>query len=110
MGNNTKTILEFRSALRDILDYWKTKTIDPEHGGFHGQLTNDDKVVKGAIKGAVLNARILWSFSAGYGLERDASWLELAERAYNYIKKYFVDPVFDGVYWSVTADGAPADM
>lgn len=99
----------FRQTLKDILDYWKTYTVDEEHGGFYGQLDNDNKVIKGAAKGAVLNARILWSFSAGYKLEKDPAWLELAERSYTYIRQYFVDPVFGGVYWSVDNTGKPVD-
>lgn len=117
MENNEALQAEFREELRRILDYWARYTPDNEHGGFYGQMTNDNRVVPGAIKGAVLNARILWSFSAGYNLDRDmsyyqgegATYLSLAGRAFDYIREHFVDKEYGGVYWSVTAEGTPAD-
>src|SRR3569833_1046297 len=109
MENNGALASAFRQTLKDILDYWQSHTVDLEHGGFYGQLTNDNKVTKDAVKGAVLNARILWSFSAGYRLEKDAAWRGLAARSYTYIRQYFVDPVFGGVYWSVDNTGEPVD-
>jgi mannobiose 2-epimerase len=107
MENNT--IGEFREELKNILNYWEKFTIDKDHGGFYGQLTNDNQVVPDAIKGSVLNARILWSFSAAANLDRDPHYLTTAERSLAYIRDHFIDPQFGGVYWSVTADGTPAD-
>lgn len=109
MENSAALASAFRQELKDILDYWKTHTVDTEHGGFYGQLTNRNQVVKDAVKSAVLNARILWSFSAGYRIEKDTAWLQLADRSYAYIRRYFLDPAFGGVYWSVDSTGAPAD-
>ncbi|MDO6429261.1 AGE family epimerase/isomerase [Flavitalea sp. BT771] len=109
MENNAALQAEFRDELRHILDYWRQFTIDNAHGGFYGRLTNDNHVVEGAVKGAVLNARILWSFSAAYLLEEDPGYLQLAERSLAYIRQHFVDQQLGGVYWSVTASGEPAD-
>jgi mannobiose 2-epimerase len=117
LENSTALQAEFREELRRILNYWAQLTPDEEHGGFYGQLTNDNLVVPGAVKGSVLNARILWSFSAGYNLSRDlgqdhddtATWLSLAGRALAYIREHFVDKEYGGVYWSVSADGVPLD-
>ncbi|MBN9384214.1 MAG: AGE family epimerase/isomerase [Chitinophagaceae bacterium] len=101
---------EFRQELQHILDYWEKFTIDRPQGGFYGRLTDDNQVVEGAVKGAVLNARILWSFSAAYNLTKEAHLLEVAERSFDYISTHFLDLAFGGVYWSVTAEGIPADM
>ncbi|HEY8969817.1 MAG TPA: AGE family epimerase/isomerase [Puia sp.] len=117
MENNVLLQTEFREELRHILDYWARYAPDNEHKGFYGQLTNDNQVVPGAIKGAVLNARILWSFSAGYNLGMDpaggrkegSSYLNMAGRALSYIMEHFIDKEYGGVYWSVTAGGEPAD-
>ena len=95
--------------MRHILDYWQQFTIDKVHGGFYGRLTNDNQVVESAVKGAVLNARILWSFSTAYLLEEDPGYLRMAERSLAYIRQHFIDHELGGVYWSVTAGGAPAD-
>lgn len=99
----------FKTELDHILNYWSVYTIDNANGGFYGEVTNDNEPVPDALKGSVLNARILWSFSAAYQLEQKASYLNIAERAFGYIKNHFIDQEWGGVYWSVTADGQPAD-
>jgi len=109
MGNNAALQTEFREELQRILDYWAKYTPDNDHGGFYGQLTNDNVAVRGAIKGGVLNARILWGFAAGYNLMPDAAYLAMAGRSLGYIMEHFVDREYGGVYWSVTAEGVPAD-
>ncbi|HVU56668.1 MAG TPA: AGE family epimerase/isomerase [Puia sp.] len=117
MENKAVLQAEFREELERILRYWERYTVDKAQGGFYGQLNNDNVVAPGAVKGAVLNARILWSFSAGYNLvkglgsdpDRGTSYLTLAGRSLEYIIEHFVDKEYGGVYWSVTAEGAPAD-
>lgn len=108
MENNVAP--EFNNELTHILNYWEKFTIDHEKGGFYGRLTNDNQAVEGAIKGAVLNARILWSFSAAYNLTKETHLLGMAERSFDYISSRFLNMPFGGVYWSVTAGGMPADM
>jgi mannobiose 2-epimerase len=102
-------VFEFRRELQHILNYWEKFTIDHRRGGFYGQLTNDNQVVEGAVKGAVLNARILWTFSAAYNLTKEARLLGLAERSFDYVSSHFLNLSFGGVYWSVTAEGVPLD-
>lgn len=107
---NVKLLTDsFRNELNNILTYWEQHTVDLEEGGFYGRLTEDDRVVTGAIKGAVLNARILYSFSAAYRLTGNARYRKLAERSLRYIKEYFMDPLFGGVYWSVSHNGQAVD-
>jgi len=98
-----------RHELDQILNFWLTQSLDQVNGGFLGELNNNGLPVQGAIKGSVLNARILWSFSAAYHITPDKRYIDTARRAFNYISAYFVDPVHGGVYWSVTAQGEPAD-
>lgn len=51
---------QFRNCLENnILNYWLTKVIDNEHGGYYGRVDGHDKVHSEAEKGAILNARIL---------------------------------------------------
>ena len=63
-----------------------------------------------AEKGAILNARILWTFSAAYRLFCKAEYLETATRAVREIIDRFYDKEFGGVYWSIDATGHPSDM
>jgi len=108
----TKTILPvspYREALESILDYWIARTIDPVKGGFYGRIRADDTVEMDAPRGSVLNARILWTFSAAYRLNRREDCLDTATRCYRYIVEHFIDHNRGGVYWSIDADGRPLD-
>ncbi|MGV8094367.1 MAG: AGE family epimerase/isomerase [Mangrovibacterium sp.] len=93
----------------NILSFWQTKMVDLTHGGFFGEITGHGEVVVDAPKGAILNSRILWTFSAAYRLSRKKEYLELAMRAKKYLIKHFYDHQFGGVYWSLRADGVPLD-
>ncbi|MEN8202592.1 MAG: AGE family epimerase/isomerase [Bacteroidota bacterium] len=101
---------EFRDELEyeltgNILPWWMKYTPDQEHGGFHGHITHKNEVVKGAGKGAIMNTRILWTFSATYRMYPDPSYLDTAERAYRYIIDHFLDREFGGVYWELDYQG-----
>jgi len=109
MEDKAATIASFQQELDSILHYWETFTLDTVHGGFFGRLTNDNAVIADAVKGSVLNARILWSFSAAYNSTRKSQYLRLATRSLHYIRDHFIDNEFGGVYWSVRADGKPLD-
>ncbi|RZK22949.1 MAG: N-acyl-D-glucosamine 2-epimerase [Hymenobacter sp.] len=100
---------EFQQELANILRYWATYVPDYEHGGFYGQLDNDNRPNPLAPKGSVLNARILWTFAAAYGHSRDPAHLAVAHRAYAYFTAHFIDPDFGGVYWTVDYLGQPLD-
>ena len=50
----------------NILPYWIEKMEDHERGGFYGRITGNEILVPEAEKGEILNARILWTFSAAY--------------------------------------------
>lgn len=100
---------EVKQELGNILSYWMKYSPDGINGGFVGRIDNDNKCDYDAEKGAVLNARILWSFSAAYNQEGKEEYLEMADRAYEYISTHFIDTEFGGVYWTVNADGVPLD-
>ncbi len=98
---------EAETQLARILDFWLTHSIDHENGGFIGRLDNDNRIDADAPKGGVLNARILWSFAAGYRHTGNPAYREAADRAYDYLRTYFIDKTDGGVYWSVDAQGQP---
>jgi len=97
-----------KTELRHILDYWSTYAVDEVRGGFFGKINNNNQIDHEAPKGAVLNARILWSFAAAHNLNA-AHPLNLADRAYQYILDHFLDENFGGVYWTVDCNGHPLD-
>ena len=93
----------------NILRFWLDKMQDKENGGFYGQMTGEGELVKTADKGGILNARILWSFSAAYRVLRKPEYLEAATRAKEYIIEHFIDAEFGGTYWSLDYKGNPKD-
>lgn len=50
----------------NILPFWIARMADSINGGFYGRMTGEGVVERDAPKGVVLNARILWTFSAAY--------------------------------------------
>ena len=95
------------NLLTNILPYW-LRLKDPR-GGFYGEVSADGKVDRDAPRGVILNARLIWSFSAAYEALKDPRYLEAAVYAKDWFLKHFCDSVNGGVYWSVTADGEPLD-
>jgi mannobiose 2-epimerase len=83
--------------------------VDLRNGGFYGRIDGNEKVYPEAEKGGILNARILWTYSAAYRIYKDTSYLRLATRARDYILAHFIDRQFGGAYRSVNAKGEPAD-
>ena len=131
--------LEVRDVLENnILPFWMDKMIDQEHGGFYGRIDGKGVLHPEAEKGAILNARILWAFSAAYRILKEECGvrsvegemsqgqahsanltphstlhipqiLDTARRAYEYFIDHFIDHEYGGVYWSVDYQGNPLD-
>jgi len=89
----------------NILPFWMIKTVDTENGGFYGQISNELVIDKHADKGAILNSRILWTFSHAYRFLGDDKYLDTANRAYNYLIDNFWDKEYSGLYWMVDYKG-----
>ena len=94
---------------QNILPFWMDKMTDHEQGGFYGRIDGSGVLHPEAEKGAILNARILWSFSAAYRVLGNSEYLETATRAKDYIIEHFIDKEYGGVYWSLDYKGNPLD-
>lgn len=94
---------------QNILPFWSTRMVDHEHGGFYGRIDGYDTLHPDAEKGAVLNARILWTFSAATRLFHKMPYRILATRAKDYLITRFIDRECGGVFWALNADGTPMD-
>lgn len=92
----------------DIIPFWQSMK-DEVYGGFYGYLGFDLKLDKEAVKGCILNSRILWFFSNAYMVLGEKSLLESARHAFLFLNEYCVDREYNGVYWSLNYKGEPED-
>ncbi len=90
----------------DIIPFWKSLRDDTD-GGYYGYLDYDLSVDKKAVKGCILNSRIMWFFSNAYMLLKDESLLNEARHGFEFMKKACWDKENGGVFWSVNSDGTP---
>ncbi len=102
-------VVDFQIELANILAYWRTHAPDETHGGFLGKIDNENQACSTAPKGAVLHARIMWTFAAAHNHQASPENLAVARRAYEYIVTRFLDDEHGGVYWSVDFHGQPLD-
>ena len=93
----------------NILPFWLKYSFEDRNNGFVGVLYNDRSVDRYAPKGLSVTARILWFFSAAQRLEPDKKNLKAADRAYDYLMKFFRDTDEGGYYWRLQANGFPDD-
>lgn len=89
-----------------ILPFWTGRAVDWRRGGWFGRIDGNDRPDPEAPRGAILNARILWSFSAAARITGDATLRAFADRAWEYFRSCFIDHEFGGVYWNVNCDGS----
>jgi len=92
---------------QNILPFWPKHVVDHDRSGLYGSLTNDLTIDRSAIRGGLLSARILWTYSAAHRQYHNPAYLEMARRAYDDLEKNFRDQEHGGYYWSIKADGTP---
>ena len=63
-----------------ILPFWESLK-DDEYGGFYGYMDIDLNVDKKAVKGCILNNRILWFFANAYLNQKRPELLSYAKHA-----------------------------
>ncbi|MCF8226287.1 MAG: AGE family epimerase/isomerase [Bacteroidales bacterium] len=110
MDTSEETIQNLKEEVKqeltgNILPFWLERSVDNENGGFVGHIDFHGNILHEANKGAVLNARILWTFSAAYRDLKIREYREAADRAYWYITESFLDPVHGGVFWELDFRG-----
>ena len=96
---------ELNQELENILKYWTDFGVDHQFGGFVGRRDYLNRQIGGASKGAVLNARILWTFSAAYNFTKNPDYLRLADRAFQYFTTHFEDHQYGGLVWELDEKG-----
>ncbi len=112
MGREEERLRALGDALaRDldgnILPFWARETVDQEHGGFLGLLSEGGVPEPQAPKGGVLCARILWSYSAALRRPGDPLHRGMADRAFRELTGRFWDAEHGGTYWMLDGRGRP---
>ncbi len=94
--------------LENIIPFWKSLR-DDEFGGYYGWMDYNLKLDKEAVKGCILNSRIMWFFSNAYMLLKDESLLEEAKHGFAFMKEHCMDKENGGIFWSIKYNGEPED-
>lgn len=92
------------NLLQGITPFWKSLR-DNENGGYYGYVDFKLNTKKDAIKGVILNSRILWFFANKYTLLQQEEDLDYAKYAYRFLIEKCWDKQYGGVYWALNADG-----
>lgn len=94
--------------LEGIIPFWKGLR-DNEFGGYYGWVDYDLSVDKQAVKGCILNSRIMWFFSNAYTLLKDESLLDEARHGFAFMKEHCMDKENGGIFWSLKYNGEPEE-
>ena len=105
---------KFKSELEEefgnnIFPFWAHQSLDERNGGFIGRISNYGEKLYSANKGLILNARILWSFSAAHEYFQNLATKPLAKQAYLAMTDHFWDEKNGGFYWMIDPSGIPSD-
>lgn len=100
---------EMKEHLRNvIIPFWEGLK-DNDNDGYYGWVGYDLKVDKKAVKGCILNSRIVWFFSNAYKILKDEKLLEDARHGFEFMKRYCMDKKYGGIFWSIRYDGEPEE-
>jgi mannobiose 2-epimerase len=87
----------------DILPYWMKYGVEKDGHGFYGAVDLNGNPVLTANKTSVLNARILWTFSAAAMLDGNTDYAAMADRAYRVVTEDFEDKECGGYFMELTS-------
>ncbi|MCF3649686.1 AGE family epimerase/isomerase [Synoicihabitans lomoniglobus] len=91
----------------NILPFWMEHVADGERGTFHAELSHELVVDDSKPRGALLSARILWTYAAAFRVYGGADLRAMADFAYADLIGRFADEQHGGFYWSIHPDGSP---
>ncbi len=102
-------ITEVKNHLENgIIPFWKSLR-DDTYGGYYGYMDFNLKLEEKAVKGCILNSRIMWFFSNAYTTLKDESLLDEANHAFEFMKSHCIDRTYEGVFWMLDYKGNPVE-
>ncbi|MDC7228295.1 MAG: AGE family epimerase/isomerase [Spirochaetales bacterium] len=99
---------EIENELHRILDYWRSLE-DEHYGGFIGRVSHNLTVDYEADKSGIAAVRNLWAFSRAHHLTDETHYLKMAEHAYAFFARHFLDSLHGGIYWGADFEGTIKD-
>lgn len=93
----------------NILPYWMKYGVEKEGNGFYGAVDLNGNPVMTANKTSVLNARILWTFSAAAMIDGNERYGAMADRAYRVVTEDFEDKEWGGYYMELSSSNEVAN-
>ena len=97
-----------KELTEDILPFWM-KNMCKGDTGLYGRIKGNGELDGQAPVGAIMTARILWTYSNAFRILHRKEYKDMAIRAKNLIISKFYDNDHNGIYWSVNPDGTPLD-
>ncbi len=91
------------------LPFWCGPALDQKNGGWMAWLSNDLQPDRSQPKGLIVNARILWAFSAVYRVKPEPLFKQMAERAFEFVMNKFWDAKHGGAFWRLADTGKVID-
>ena len=91
------------------LPFWCGPALDEVNGGWMAWLSNDLKPDRSQPKGLIVNARILWAFSAAHQARPEPVFFKMAERAFDFVMNRFWDTQHGGAFWRLNDAGKVID-
>ncbi|MEO1624488.1 MAG: AGE family epimerase/isomerase [Bacteroidota bacterium] len=95
---------DMQSELAALLSWWMQHMMD-KRGGFYGRMDSPHQLQVQADRGLVLNARILWTFSAAARQCNNTTYANTAHHAWQYLHRCFTDAAHGGLYWMLNHEG-----
>lgn len=92
-----------------LLPFWCEVAVDHQQGGWMGWISNDLQTDRRQPKGLILNARLLWTFSAVHQARPDKLYRQMADRAFDYVMTRFWDEQHGGAFWCLDDTGHVLD-
>jgi len=92
-----------------FIPFWTDPLLYAMEDGFVGRMDGQNNIDPKGDQGVVYYCRLLWTYSA-LGRQSDKKlYEELADRAYDYLQRFFFDDENGGVYWLLDTKGGLKD-
>lgn len=91
-----------------VMPFWCGPALDHVHGGWMAWLANDLAPDRTQPKGLIVNARILWAFSAVHQVKPEPPFRQMANRAFEFLGRFW-DAQHGGAFWRLDDTGKLLD-